>query len=367
MGATAAGTLFVPRRSMVYRTAMAQKKAHEVDRWLARPDAGVATVLVYGPDRGLVSERARRFAASTGLPLDDPFSVVRLDAGTLGGDPGRLVDEARTVAMFASRRLIWVLDAGAEKGLADAVRVLTAEPPSDALVLIEAGDLKKGAALRAVVEEASSAMALPCYADDGRSIERLIDDVLGAAGLGIAIEARELLRGVLGGDRLASRAELDKLALYCMGAGTVQVDDVRAAIGDVAGVAVDAAIDAAIEGRGAELDRSLARLESAGIQPFLVLAAAQRQFQAFQIMRDAMDREGKSASAAVASARPPVFFSRRDAVTAALAAFDAATIAQMLERIRDTVLETRRRPELARAATHEAMMAIAVRRARARR
>ena len=58
---------------------MAQKKAHEVDNWLARPDPKAAIVLIYGPDRGLVAERARAFAEKTGLPLDDPFTVVRLE------------------------------------------------------------------------------------------------------------------------------------------------------------------------------------------------------------------------------------------------------------------------------------------------
>ena len=80
---------------------MAQKKAHEVDGWLVKPHAEARIILVYGPDRGLVSERAKRFAASTGLPLDDAFTVVRMDASGLADDPGRLVDEMRTVPMFA--------------------------------------------------------------------------------------------------------------------------------------------------------------------------------------------------------------------------------------------------------------------------
>ncbi|TIR75123.1 MAG: DNA polymerase III subunit delta, partial [Mesorhizobium sp.] len=38
---------------------MAQKKGYEVDSWLARPDPAMAIVLLYGPDRGLVAERAK--------------------------------------------------------------------------------------------------------------------------------------------------------------------------------------------------------------------------------------------------------------------------------------------------------------------
>ncbi len=49
---------------------MGQLKANEVDAWLARPQAGVPIVLIYGPDRGLVSERASRFAEKVGVPLE---------------------------------------------------------------------------------------------------------------------------------------------------------------------------------------------------------------------------------------------------------------------------------------------------------
>jgi DNA polymerase-3 subunit delta len=131
---------------------MAQKKAHEVDAWLRRPDPSTPIILLYGPDRGLVSERARSCATTTGLPLDDPFTVIKLDASDIEQQPGRLVDEARTIPMFSERRLIWIRNAGQQKGLADEVKLLLAEPPRDAIVLIEAGELKKGAALRTTVE-----------------------------------------------------------------------------------------------------------------------------------------------------------------------------------------------------------------------
>lgn len=346
---------------------MAQKKSHEVDRWLARPDPAVRVVLVYGPDQGLVSERARAFARATGLPLDDPFSVVRLDGSTVAADPGRLMDEAMTVAMFAPRRLIWVLNAGADKALADTVASLSANPPPDSFVLIEAGDLKKGAALRAAAEDGAAAMALPCYPDDAKAVDALIEEVLGGAGLRLELEARDLLKTVLGADRRASRGELEKLALYCAGMSVVGVEDVRAGIGDVGSSGIDDAVFAALEGKGVELDRALARLEASGTQPFPVLAAAQRQLQALQLMRDQVDREGKSPSGAVASARPPVFFARKPAVEGALAALGSETLARLLERFREAVLETRRRPELAWASMHRAMLALALERARSRR
>ena len=346
---------------------MAQKKAHEVDGWLSRPDPDVRIVLVYGPDRGLVSERAKRFAAATGLPLDDPFSVVKLSASSLDADPGRLVDEARTVPMFATRRLIWVLDAGADKGFADAVKALLDTPAGDAVVLIEAGDLKKGSALRAAVEAGAGAMALPCYADDARGLDRLIDEELARAGLSISLDARQLLKSALGGDRLATRAELEKLTLYCAGGSRVEVEDVRLATGDVSAMSADSAVDAVLAGRIADFDSAFAQLMGSGVAPFLPLAAALRQFQTLMLLRQGMDRDRKSASAAVAAARPPVFFTRRTLVENALKSLSMEACAGAAERISSAILETRRRPDLARAVARQALLATAIESNRAQR
>jgi len=339
---------------------LAQKKAHEVDGWIARPDKAMGVVLVYGPDRGLVSERARRFAQGLGLPLDDPFSVVRLDASTIEQDPGRLADEARTVPMFADRRLIWLTDAGAQKGLADQVASLAADPARDAVVLIEAGDLKKTAPLRTIVEKAAGAMALPCYADEARALDGLIEQELSAAGLTISLEARQLLKASLGGDRLASRSELTKLVLYCKGHQRIELADVVAATGDVAAVSVDNAVDAAIAGDVGAFDSAYSQVVRAGHPPFLVLSGAIRQFQMLLALRADMETNGKAAGAAVANARPPVFFARKSLVQAALERHRTESLSRILKRLNQTVLEIRRRPDLATAVARHALMAIAL-------
>lgn len=326
---------------------MAQKKAHEVDAWLRRPSREFRIVLLYGPDRGLVSERAENFARALGLPLDDPFAVVRFDAGEIEQDPGRLVDEARTIPMFGGERLIWVRHASAQKGLADAVRELIAAPPPDALVLIEADDLKKSAALRTSVEAAGSAMALPCYPDEARGIEQLIEEVLSAAGLGIDNDARLALRSRLGSDRRASRGELEKLALYAYGRERVTLGDIDALSGDVARSSADAAVDKMLEGSVAEFDSLFAKLAASGGTAFPVLSAAMRQFQQLQLLRAAMDQKGTGAAQAVAAARPPVFFSRRKLIEETLRRLDRSIIAKVLARLRAAVLETRRMPDLA--------------------
>ncbi|RUW30686.1 DNA polymerase III subunit delta, partial [Mesorhizobium sp. M1E.F.Ca.ET.041.01.1.1] len=279
---------------------MAQKKGYEVDSWLAKPDPAMAIILLYGPDRGLVAERAKTFAAKTGLPLDDPFSVVKLDGAEVDRDEGRLLDEARTVPMFSDRRLLWVRNASGQKALADDIKALTAEPARDAIILIEAGDLKKGTGLRAIVEAAANAIALPCYADEARDLDTVIDDELRKAGMSMTLDARQALRRNLGGDRLASRGEIEKLVLYAHGQKEITLDDVSAMSGDVSGASFDDAIDAMLDGKVGDFDVAFTRHCQSGGHPFLVLSSAMRQLQAIQVMRGQMESGGRNAASVVA-------------------------------------------------------------------
>ncbi|MEQ8298770.1 MAG: DNA polymerase III subunit delta [Nitratireductor sp.] len=339
---------------------MAQKKAHEVGGWLSKPDPKTRVVLVYGPDRGMVSERARGFAEKTGLPMADPFAVVKFDLADKDADSGRLFDEIAARPLFGGHRLLWIRNAGAQKFVADALKEMLASPPDDLTILVEAGELKKTAPLRKLVETTDRAMALPCYPDEARSIDALIDSELGRGGLTIDPDAKSALRAALGGDRLASRGELEKLVLYCQGNKTVGLADVQASTGDVSALSADDIVDCAMAGRVAALDTRMRRYLAGGAPPFLLLSSAMRQFQLLSVLKHEMEVNGQIASAAVARARPPVFFSRRALVEAALRQWGAASIGQALDRLQATVLQTRRRPELAADLTCQALLALAV-------
>lgn len=346
---------------------MAQKKAHEVDSFLKRLDRAYPIVLLYGPDKGLVSERAGVFIKQTGLAQDDPFAVIRLDADDISTEPGRLSDEANTISMFGGERLIWVRNAAGQTGLANAVAHLCKNPPADTFILIEAGDLKKGAGLRGTVEQSASAMALPCYSDDARGIDSTIDDMLAKSGLQITLDARNLLKDSLGGDRLATRMELEKVCLYAYGKERITVDDVRDIVGDVSAKSYETMVDAVMIGNVTDFTHAFDRVTGTGSATYLILSAAIRQFQSLQTLRYGMESEGNNAASAVATARPPIFFARKKIVETALQRWTTQSCARAIERLQRTVLESRRNAPLAIAIIRQSMIALAAEAARTAR
>src|SRR5258707_8685075 len=190
-------------------------KSHLADRFVARPPAGLVAALVYGPDQGMVRERAAALARSVVSDLNDPFRVAELDEAVLDADPARLWDEAAALSMIGGRRVVRVRGAG--NGLAKDFERFLSDPKGDALIVVEAGELTKSAALRRVFEEADNAAAIACYPDSERDLEEVVRSALKAFGLGIEPDALEYAVSRLGSDRGVTRVELEKLALYVMG------------------------------------------------------------------------------------------------------------------------------------------------------
>src|SRR5260370_7815602 len=77
-------------------------RGKEIDAFLARPDPGRPIILLYGPDSGLVRERAEALLASAVDDPNDPFSLVRLHGDELSADPSRLSDEPITAPPLGS-------------------------------------------------------------------------------------------------------------------------------------------------------------------------------------------------------------------------------------------------------------------------
>jgi DNA polymerase-3 subunit delta len=334
-------------------------KAADVDAFVARPDPARRVVLVFGPDAGLVGERVRAILAASVDDPNDPFALARLEGEELTAEPSRLTEEALTMPLFGGRRAVWV-KAGS-RNIAPAVEALLGEPlfagaTLQCRVVIEAGDLRRNAPLRVLCERAKNAAALPCYADSERDRARLIDEEMRAAGLSLALDARAVLIPLLGGDRAASRSEIQKLAVYARGRDQVGVEDVAAVVSDASALTIDDIVDAAFAGKPGELETQLAKARVAGTAAGSILFNAQRQLAQLHKWRFAIE-QGRGFS--LDAVQPPVPFRRRPLIEAALKAWSAARLATAMAQLADAALDARRNPALADTITERALLAIA--------
>jgi DNA polymerase-3 subunit delta len=331
-------------------------KPSDVERYVDQPPKGVAAVLVFGPDRGLVRERADRLAKSIVPDLSDPFRVADLDEGTLDSDPARLSDEAAAFSMTGGARVVRVR--AAANGHTKLFESFLENNAGGSLVVVEAGDLAKTGSLRKLFSDADNAAAIACYPDDQSALEDVVRRALKADGLSIAPDALDYAVTHLGSDRGVTRREIEKLTLYAHGKKNVEIADVRAVMGDEAEARGDDACDAAGEGDFRKLDQALARLWIADETPTSVLRTAMSHFQRLALAR-AQSEHGETLDSVLRKMRPPVHFSRLNSYKAQAQRWNEAQLMQALDMLLETEALCKSTAVPAQAACGRALLNIA--------
>ncbi len=349
---------------------MTALKGRAIKAFLAKPGPEIAAILLYGPDAGLVRERAGALARRVVDDLNDPFNAIELTDGDLKDEPGRLADEISALSFAGGERVVRLRTTG-EASTKSAETLVTGldggAVKANGLVVIEAGDLSPRSGLRKLFEKAKRGAALPCYADAPADVRELAKDLAAAEGLTIDKDALDLLAAMLGDDHGLTRTEIDKLILFKgpksvrEGPGTITVEDVRASLADGPGEALDEATSAALDGAPRALSAALYKAESAGASPIGLLRGLQRQVSRVRTAKSHMD-DGESAASAMKKLRPPVFFAEQRAFEDRLRKWPARRLALAARMLIDAELEAKttgapQREIIERAALRLSMMA----------
>lgn len=311
---------------------MVKIAAAKVDGFMATPDPAVRAILIYGPDDGLVRERADVLAGQVVDDLADPFRVAELTPAHLKEDPARLADEAAALSMTGGRRVVRLRPAGDGEG--DILKAFLGDSPGDALVVVEAGELSPRSKLRKAFEAAKNGAALPCYFDEDAGLRRVIEETLAPGGFSVEPAAERYLAAALGGNRLMTRGELGKLALYMGDERRITLAHAEACVGDSSVLTLDAVVIAAGAGDSAGVERGLTRAYLEGTSPVAVLRAAARHLQRLHLAAGARAR-GQSTKDALRGWRPPLHFKMEKALQSQLAQWPLARVASAMALVLD--------------------------------
>ncbi len=208
----------------------------------------------------------------------------------------------------------------------------------------------------ALCEQAADVLVVPIYEDRPSDILELVTARLATDGLRMNDEAADRFMALCGTDRALALGEAEKLALYARGQNEITSDDVVASCGDQVNFGIDALIDAAFAGDSVAADRMMYTLDDSdwrSILPLLSLHVAR-----LAALRGDVDRLGGIESA-LRSAKPPVFFARKQAFSNQLRAFDSEALVRAQSAIEKTVEDSRRHAALANELVSRLLLSLA--------
>ncbi len=309
--------------------------AREAARYLAAPDPAGAGALLFGADAMRVAlKRAALVTAMIGPDGADEMRLTRISGADLRRDPAALEDALKAIGFFPGPRAVLVEEA--TDGLAPILTAALANwRPGDARMVLTAGALGAGSALRKAFEKAPGVVAIGIY-DDPPSREEV---AAAAAKAGLAAVPAEVLADLEALARALDPGDfaqfVEKLALYKAGDPAPLSAEDLAACAPPSDTDIDELLDLVAEQRPADLGGAMRRL--AGQAPTSLTIAAARHFRALYAAALAAD----GPEAALARARPPVFGPRRARLASQARGFGAARARVALGLIMEAELRLR--------------------------
>lgn len=313
-------------------------------------------LLIYGDDQSAAENIASKVAVGISGLLVTPEASLHLDSGRLSSDPAKLRDEFQSMSLLGERRAI-IVSGVVEASLKSIQPLLDANFVGNFVILI-AGSLTKASKLRSAVEQASRFLVMPLYEARQQDLEVSLMGIMKQFGLTLDDDARLQFFELVGNDRVIVLQEATKLALYAMTQKHVSREDVIAACGAVSEVVVSELIDDVLGGKVEAIESmSVASGEDANtLRNCLPLMA----YHLSQLQSLHQDRaNGKSTDVAIASARPPIHYSRRSSYERQLKLLDANRIEKFQSSIEQLTLASRSTPELSTSLVGRGLISIA--------
>ena len=306
----------------------------DIEPFVKSPNPAARVILIYGPDSGLMKERAKAIGQSIVVDINDPFNAVTLSTDLLNEDPARFSDEANAMSMMGGGRLIRVEDASDK--LTPLIKEYLENPNDSALIVLEAGELGPRSSLRKLCESAKNAAALPCYVEDERDLGRLIRETLQAESLAIEPDAITWLAANISGNRQKVRSELEKLAIYKgkNDPAPISLEDARQACGESGATALDDLVYAVASHNPEKALRSLTQLQEEDVVFMVILRSLQNHFRRLHLIQSRI-AQGEDTGRALKMLQPPIFFKQETAFKGQLQRWSPGGLATVLEKLND--------------------------------
>lgn len=307
-------------------------------RFLARPDPAAGGILLFGADAMRVAlKRAALVEALIGPAGAEEMRLTRLAGADLRRDPAAAADATRETGFFPGPRAVLVEEAG--DAAAPALKAALADwRRGDATLVVTAGGLSPGSALRKAFEAAPNAVAIGVYDDPPGRPE--IEEALARAGL--ALPDRETFGEV---EALAQALDpgdfaqfLAKLALYKRNdPAPLAPADIAACAPAAAEAEAEALVALAADGDAAGIARAFRGSAARGGAATGLTIAAGRYFRTLHAAACAAD----GPDAALGRSRPPVYGPRRSRMAAQARALGAPGLEKALGLIMEAELTLR--------------------------
>lgn len=196
----------------------------EINKFIQNIPTDIRSVLIYGPDNGLVYERCKYIEKFLKKKYSE-ISTTNIQFDDAKNSLSNVKNQLNNFSFFAKFQLFIIEDLPSKMN--SELLSLIQNLQQDIFVITLAKELTPSSSLRKTYEDGKNLAAIACYHDDEKTISMIAKKLLDNNGLKISNPILDYLASNLKGDRKNIMNEINKLILYCSDKQEVTQEDIK--------------------------------------------------------------------------------------------------------------------------------------------
>jgi len=303
-------------------------QAKLIDKFIANSLNDIESLLLYGPDAGLISERKINITKKILGENFDDLNYTHIEASSVKKDPSILDNEINSISLMQERKLIII--SGCPTNFGKIAENSLNNKKSDNFIIFLASELSPSSNLRKLFENKNNLAALPCYNDDKYTVISLIKEAFPNKNLDH--DVIEYIANNISGDRQLIKKEIEKLQIYFHDKKEVSFNDVVNLL--VENIESDYQIFAN-EFMNKNFSKAIIicdDLLASGEQEISLIRALNNYVNKVYLLKAEID-SGENMLQALKKIKPPIFFKQKDLIISHVNSWSLNSIKALLIKI----------------------------------
>ena len=219
--------------------------------------------------------------------------------------------------------------------------------PENTSLIIFSDILEKKSKLRNFFEKEKSTVCIPCYLDNARDLELILQSELKEDNIKLSREAINLLIEKSNSDRNNLRNEIEKIKSYSLNKKIIEIDELKSLINFSGDYKSDILINECLCGNIKEYKKIISELYLNTVNQVLLFRIMSNKIQRLLKMKEE-NSESNNIDSIINSTKPAIFWKEKPLVKKQLTIWSLADLKNIIININNTELMCKKNPQISK-------------------
>ena len=301
--------------------------------------------LLYGENFGLKKD-IREFIKITIKQEDDNVEILSLYEDEILNDDRNFYNLIYSGSLFSNKKIITIHEASDK--IVKKINDIYDNNPKNVFIIIFSEILEKKSKLRNFFEKNKNTICIPCYQDNEKNLEIILQNEIKKNNISLSREAINLIIEKANSDRLNLKNEIEKIKSFSLNKKKLELDEIKFLINFSGDYKSDILINECLCGNISQYKKIVSEIYIGTINQILLLRILSNKTQRLLNLKE-KESETKDLDNLINSSKPPIFWKEKPLIKKQLSIWNLKDLKKIIDQINSTELQCKKNPQIAKA------------------